>query len=56
LLLSKKLIVNMRGDWFNRDVAGLGEDLAFSKHVRDMGIKMYADWDWQLGHIKQLLI
>jgi hypothetical protein len=55
LLLSKKLIVNMRGKWFDRD-PGLGEDLSFSRHVRDMNIKMYADWDWQLGHIKQLLI
>lgn len=55
LLISKKLIVNMRGKWFDRD-GTLGEDLSFSKHVRDMNVKMYVDWDWQLGHIKQLLI
>lgn len=55
LLLSKRLIVNMRGKWFDRE-GTLGEDLSFSKHVRDMNIKMYVDWDWQLGHIKQLLI
>lgn len=55
LLISKRLIVNMRGKWFDRE-GTLGEDLSFSKHVRDMNIKMYVDWDWELGHIKQLLI
>lgn len=55
LLISKRLLVNMRGNWFTPE-GSLGEDLSFSKHCRDMGVKMYADWDWKLGHIKQLLI
>ena len=51
----------MGGHWFDREFMGangtaLGEDLAFSQRVRDMNVKMYVDWDWMLGHIKQLLI